>query len=47
MPTRLPEYYAGQWWERTDITASFNEAVIREKKVPYILSADVRLITDR
>ncbi|BDR73333.1 hypothetical protein K144316041_20410 [Clostridium tetani] len=32
MPTRLPELYNGQWWERTDFSATFNEAVIREKK---------------
>ncbi|OOM73997.1 hypothetical protein CLPUN_42350 [Clostridium puniceum] len=47
MPTRLPELYNSQWWERTDFSATFNEAVIREKKVPYILSGDVRLITNR
>lgn len=47
MPTRLPEFYNGQWWERTDFSATFNEAVIRIKKVPYILSTDVRLITNR
>lgn len=47
MPTRLPELYNGQWWERTDFSATFNEAVIREKQVPYISSADVRVITNR
>lgn len=47
MPTRLPEYFASQWWERTDLTASFNESVIREKKIPYILSGDVRVLKNR
>lgn len=47
MPTRLPEYYNGQWWERTDFSATFNEAVIRESKVPYITGADVKTIYDR
>lgn len=47
MPTRLPELNNGQWWERTDFSATFNEAVIREKKVPYIISGDIRLLTNR
>jgi hypothetical protein len=47
MPTRLPELYNSQWWERTDFSATFNEAVIRESKVPYISSADIRTITNR
>jgi hypothetical protein len=47
MPTRLPELYNAQWWERTDFSATFNEAVIREKKTPYIVSADVRPIPNR
>jgi hypothetical protein len=47
MPTRLPEFYNGQWWERTDFSATFNEAVIRVKKVPYIQSGDVRIVQNR
>lgn len=47
MPTRLPEYYSGQWWERTDFSATFNEAVIRESKVPYITGTDIRTIVNR
>lgn len=47
MPTRLPEYYNGQWWERTDFSATFNEAVIRENKVPYITGTDIRIIENR
>ena len=47
MPTRLPEYYNGQWWERTDFSATFNEAVIRESKVPYITGTDIRTIFNR
>lgn len=47
MPVRLPELYNRQWWERTDFSATFNEAVIRESKVPYIQNGDVRLITNR
>ncbi|RXI46088.1 hypothetical protein DP145_01750 [Clostridium tetani] len=47
MPTRLPELYNGQWWERTDFSATFNEAVIRENKVPYITGTDIRTIHNR
>ena len=47
MPARIPELYNNQWWERTDFSATFNEAVIREKQVPYILSTDIRTITNR
>lgn len=47
MPVRLPELYNGQWWERTDFSATFNESVIRENEVPYIQSADIRTIVDR
>jgi len=47
MPTRLPELYNGQWWERTDFSASFNEAVIRRTLVPFIESAEIKLITDK
>jgi hypothetical protein len=47
MPTRLPELYNSQWWERTDFSATFNEAVIREKLVPYISSTDIRVVTNR
>lgn len=47
MPTRLPEFYNGQWWERTDFSATFNEGVVRESKVPYITSTDFKIIKDR
>lgn len=47
MPTRLPELYNGQWWERTDFSCTFNEAVIRETQVPYINSTDIQVIPNR
>lgn len=46
MPTRLPELCNNQWWERTDFSATFNEAVIRESKMPYIKSAEIKLVPD-
>ncbi len=47
MPTRLPEYYSGQWWERTDFSATFNEGVTRESKVPYITNTEFKVIENR
>lgn len=47
MPVRLPEFYNGQWWERTDFSATFNESVVRENVEPYIKSADIRVIENR
>lgn len=47
MPTRLPELYNGQWWDRTDFSANFNEAVIRRSLVPFIESAEIKLVTDK
>lgn len=47
MPVRLPEFYNGQWWERTDFSAAFNEAVIRENIEPFIRSLDIKIIENR
>lgn len=47
MPTRLPELYNGQWWERTDFSVNFNEGVIREQQTPFIKSADIELVTNK
>lgn len=47
MPVRAPEPYNGQWWDRTDFSCTFNEAVIRETEIPYITSTDIRILTNR
>jgi hypothetical protein len=44
MPTRTPELYNGQWWERSSLTARFNEFVVRHSTVPYIKAADVQIL---
>ena len=36
MPTRLPELYNGQWWERSDLVVRYNEGVERSNTVPYL-----------
>lgn len=46
-PVRSPELFNGQWWERTSFDARFNEKVVRHSDVPYIQSADVRVITEK
>ena len=47
MPTRLPELYNGQWWERTDFSATFNESVIREGTTPIIDSTNFIIVKNR
>jgi hypothetical protein len=47
MPVRLPELFNGQWWERTDFQASYNELVIRRSQIPYFVNTDIKLITSR
>jgi hypothetical protein len=44
MPVRLPELYNGQWWERSDFSASYNETVIRRSQKPYFVSTNIQLI---
>ena len=35
-PRRAPELFNGQWWERCDLQAAFNEEVIRYGTIPNI-----------
>lgn len=43
-PVRFPELYNGQWWERTDFEASFNEKVVRTTEVPYIETSAIQIV---
>jgi hypothetical protein len=45
-PVRAPELYNGQWWERTNVSAKFNEAIQFNNTVPYFKSATVA-VTDQ
>lgn len=47
MPVRLPELFNGQWWERVDFQASYNELVVRRSQLPYFVGTDINLITSR
>lgn len=42
-PRYAPELFAGQWWERTDMTLYFNEQVTRNTTVPFIQTAEIIL----
>jgi len=44
-PRRLPEVQDGQWWERVDFSARFNEAVTEYATVPSVASVEVLLNT--
>lgn len=47
MPQRSPELYNGQWWERTDFSAIYNELVVRRKTVPYIITPNFKIIENK
>jgi len=46
-PTRVPELYNGQWWERVDFEAKFNELVTRNSSVPYLSGLNIQVVTDK
>lgn len=37
-PVRSPELFSGQWWERANVTAKFNELLQFNETVPYLKS---------
>jgi len=38
-PVRVPELLNGQWWERTNVMAKFNELIQFNQTIPYLKSA--------
>jgi hypothetical protein len=46
-PRRMPELFSGQWWERTDLAADFNELVQSEQKVAYLQSTEIQIAGKR
>lgn len=46
-PRRAPELFSGQWWERVDFEALFNERIKLESNIPYIKSAEFKIIDQR
>lgn len=45
-PFRMPENFQGQWWERVDLVAQFNEQVTETFTVGIVTSVSVSLNTD-
>lgn len=45
-PIRVPEYEDGQWWERVDFSAQFNEAVVEPETTGFIKSVEVIVQSD-
>lgn len=46
MPMRAPELWGGQWWDRSDLVARFNQLVIRNSTTPFVASAPVTTQSD-
>jgi hypothetical protein len=44
--SRAPEPFNGQWWERCDLSARFNEGVTRGAVVPALASAQIIVVSD-
>lgn len=43
-PTRAPEIFGGNWWQRADMRVFFNERVVYEdEQVPYFRAAKVNI----
>ena len=45
-PRRAPELYAGQWWERVDVSARYNAKILLNSEIPYLLSTNITVDTD-
>jgi hypothetical protein len=45
-PRRMPELFEGQWWERSDFSARFNELITETTTVPAIGSLKIDLYTE-
>ncbi|MHB9004722.1 MAG: phage neck terminator protein [Coriobacteriia bacterium] len=45
-PVRFPEPYNGQWWERCNFEANFNELVVLRSDVPEVSGVDIRLLQE-
>lgn len=46
-PVRAPENFEGQWWDRADYSAQFNDLVQTNVDVPYIKSATVTVTNQK
>lgn len=46
VPRRIPELWAGQWYERTDLNLRFNELTVRIEERPFIDIAEIAVTPD-
>lgn len=46
-PVRCPELFNNQWWERSDLSATFNEKVTRQGIIPTIQSINIKIKTEK
>lgn len=44
-PRRVPELFQGQWWERVDLVAEFNEQITETYSVGTVGSVEVKVFT--
>lgn len=44
-PISIPENFQGQWWERADLEAEFNEQVTETSTVGFVKSVEVEVFT--
>ena len=42
-PRRIPEVFAGQWWERVDLEIRFNEGIVKDRTISIIETFDYGL----
>ena len=43
VPSRIPELYQGQWWERVDLKIKFNAQIRINKERPYFKSVHIEI----
>lgn len=46
IPVRCPELFAGQWWERSDLSATFYEKVTRQGIISTITGVNIQIKTE-
>jgi len=47
VPVRCPDLFNGQWWERSDLSATFYETVRRQGTIPTIRGVNIKIKTEK
>lgn len=45
-PKRVPELFNGRWWERSDLSATYYERVIRQDSITTIQGVNIQIKTE-